>query len=106
RVAEQLGVSYQQINKYETGRNALTCLALLELASVLQVPAGWLIGDADSDAVAAWPVAMPDKLQARLLLAFSRIANDYRRVVAVHAVEALASVPAEPDFTTASGGAA
>ncbi|MFC5342905.1 helix-turn-helix domain-containing protein (plasmid) [Brevundimonas staleyi] len=38
RLAEKIGVSFQQIQKYETGANRVSASKLFEIASVLKVP--------------------------------------------------------------------
>ena len=41
KLGEALGVTYQQIQKYESGRNAVKASALPKLASALDVPLTW-----------------------------------------------------------------
>jgi len=40
-LAEQLDVSWQQVQKYESGESRVTASRLYELADVLQRPVGW-----------------------------------------------------------------
>lgn len=37
-LAARLGISYQQLQKYEKGASALSCLRLYELSQILQAP--------------------------------------------------------------------
>ena len=39
-VANAMGISYQQVQKYETGMNRISCGRLYELAKFLNVPVG------------------------------------------------------------------
>lgn len=41
RLGEALGISYQQIVKYETGQNAVSAARLAKIADLLQVPIGY-----------------------------------------------------------------
>ncbi|MFT9016443.1 MAG: helix-turn-helix transcriptional regulator [Acetobacter sp.] len=47
KLGEALGVTYQQIQKYESGRNAVKASALPKLASALNVPLTWFFDVAD-----------------------------------------------------------
>lgn len=46
-LAERMGVSYQQIQKYEYGRSELTISRLWQIAGALDVPVGTLVPGAD-----------------------------------------------------------
>jgi len=57
-VAEEIGVSYQQLQKYEAGRNSLSVARLVRIADLLDVPPLALLDEvsrnktgADSDAL-------------------------------------------------------
>ncbi|MDW8123832.1 MAG: helix-turn-helix transcriptional regulator [Geminicoccaceae bacterium] len=43
QLAAALGVSYQQIQKYENGANRISAAQLAELARRLEVPIGWFL---------------------------------------------------------------
>lgn len=45
-VAQALGVTFQQIQKYENGTNRVSASALVKLAAVLEVPAAYFFEDA------------------------------------------------------------
>jgi transcriptional regulator with XRE-family HTH domain len=96
-VGKRLGVSYQQINKYERGSNVLSGIALLDLAELLQVRVGWLLGEAGS-AENGPPVASR-QLESRLLTALAKLEGRGRRMLALRTIEALAasSMPIEGD---------
>src|SRR5271156_5516712 len=71
-VAARLGVTYQQISKYERGASSLTALAALELANMFQVSVAWLLGQPER--IGESPAAM-DRLQDQILAAVARIAD-------------------------------
>jgi transcriptional regulator with XRE-family HTH domain len=44
QLADALGISYQQIQKYETGANRVSAGRLAQIAEVLEVQPGWFFG--------------------------------------------------------------
>jgi len=44
-LAERLGVSFQQVQKYERGANRVAAATLLAAAQALNVTIGWLVGE-------------------------------------------------------------
>ena len=52
-IARALGISYQQVQKYETGMNRISCGRLYEIAKLLKMPVGQLfVGCAGGDDMA------------------------------------------------------
>src|SRR5947207_4429713 len=49
-LAERLGVSFQQVQKYERGANRVAASTLLAAAQGLNVTIGWLVGEDVADA--------------------------------------------------------
>lgn len=49
RLGEQLGVTFQQVQKYEKGSNRIGASRLQEIARVLQVPVAFFFEDAPGD---------------------------------------------------------
>ncbi len=47
KLARAVGVSSQQISKYETGRDAITAARLHDIAHHLQVPITWFFEESD-----------------------------------------------------------
>ncbi len=47
QLADSLGISYQQIKKYETGANRISAGRLAQIAEVLEVQPGWFFGAAE-----------------------------------------------------------
>ena len=57
RLGELLGVSYQQIQKYERGANRIGSSRLYDICRILEVPAGFFLDDAPSPCAAPPPPA-------------------------------------------------
>jgi DNA-binding XRE family transcriptional regulator len=49
-IGRLLGVTYQQIQKYETGRNRITAIDLYRLATALQIDLTWFFASQDTHA--------------------------------------------------------
>lgn len=76
-VSDALGIAFQQLNKYELGKNRIAASMLMRLADILRAdPAHFLYG-----ARAPKPPRQPqeDALAAQLQLAFSRIKSPQER---------------------------
>ena len=80
-LAERLGVSFQQVQKYERGANRVAASTLLSAARALGVTIGWLVGEdpaldkADEDIFNA--LSRPGALE--LLAAFNQIRDTRAR---------------------------
>jgi transcriptional regulator with XRE-family HTH domain len=80
-LAERLGVSFQQVQKYERGANRVAASTLLSAASALGVTIGWLVGEdpsldaGDEDIFNA--LSRPGALE--LLAAFNQIPDSRAR---------------------------
>jgi transcriptional regulator with XRE-family HTH domain len=88
-LGEKLGITFQQIQKYEKGVNRIGSGRLEELSRILGVPVGFFFDDDRNTADVRHALDLADTGQAlRLLKAFSEIkAPDIRRVLvdlAVH----------------------
>ena len=87
RLGEALGLTFQQVQKYERGANRIGASRLFDLARALQVPVGFFFDDlpdgvaGDSPPVAATP--NDDQMQRRetieLVRAFYRIQDPTAR---------------------------
>jgi len=81
-LAERLGVSFQQVQKYERGANRVAASTLLIAAQALNVGVSWLVGeeasgrDDDEDVFRA--LARPGALE--MLQAFNAIPDQRARV--------------------------
>ena len=51
RLAEAIGVTFQQVQKYERGANRVVASRLFDLAAALNVPVDYFFDDAPTDAL-------------------------------------------------------
>jgi transcriptional regulator with XRE-family HTH domain len=95
QLAEGLGISFQQVQKYERGINRIGAGRLQKIADVLQVPASFFFEDfAKPGQKAALPSHIPDFLASAdglaLSAAFMSIRDARQRRCVVLLVEAMA----------------
>lgn len=57
-LGERLGLTFQQVQKYERGSNRVSCSRLFDLAQMLDVPVSFFFDDMPGEAQAASPVAV------------------------------------------------
>ncbi len=88
KLAEELGITFQQVQKYEKGTNRISASRLFDISRMLGVGVPDLYAGADE--VAAGPVretgsATPSLLDHKIVRALSRIDNDEikRKVLAL-----------------------
>ena len=57
-----LGISYQQVQKYETGRSQISATLLLKVSASMGLPVSYFFSDRDRNDLASTPVrfALPD----------------------------------------------
>jgi len=89
-LAERLGVSFQQVQKYEGGVSRMAASTLLAAAEALGVSIGWLVGEDPS----------PDAGEEEIVRALARpgaleLLEAYSRIVDGAAREALVSLARE-----------
>lgn len=98
RLAEKLGITFQQIQKYERGTNRIGASRLHDISVALQVPISYFFEGAEG--IKPGPVssvdsplseALNDSATVRLLRAFSLIEDASVRQKAVTVIEAIAS---------------
>lgn len=75
-LAERLGLTFQQVQKYERGANRISASKLWKVAEVLQVPVGELFGDPSPADGEASPAQVGD---ADLLRAWNLIESEQQR---------------------------
>jgi transcriptional regulator with XRE-family HTH domain len=98
-LARRLGVSFQQIQKYEKGVNRVGAGRLPQIARIFDIPIGALF-DANADTspgarAGAAPVKLiPDRNTLKLLTAFGGIAHPKIRYSLVDLVDAIAKATA------------
>ncbi len=88
RLAENLGITFQQVQKYEKGTNRISASRLFEISRLLGVSVPDLYAGADdTDAVTADAPAdaLPSLLDHKIIRALSRIDDDQikRKVLAL-----------------------
>lgn len=91
KLAEEIGYTFQQIQKYERGHNRVSCSVLTRLAAALGVSCANLLGEDGSPTIrplissGLYTTGAPE-----LLSAFGRITNRAQRRALVVMAEALA----------------
>jgi transcriptional regulator with XRE-family HTH domain len=96
-LGRRIGVTFQQVQKYEKGANRVGASRLTQIADVLGVPIPTLFDGAPTAAqtstepTARFLLAKPHSL--RLLQGFDRIDNDATRLAVLHLVESLIQTP-------------
>lgn len=73
RLAEKIGVSYQQVQKYEKGTSKLSVPRLLQIADVFGVPVTAFIEETKKVAEGRPPYSALSDEEARLLMLFRRL---------------------------------
>jgi predicted transcriptional regulator len=77
QIGKRIGVSFQQVQKYEMGTNRIGCSRLVRIADVLQVPLLTLfkgVQGVDRRAAAPSPSRLiADSVSVRLLQAFAEV---------------------------------
>jgi len=95
-LAQKLGLTFQQVQKYEKGTNRISCSRLYEIAEVLDVPITFFFSDkVDTKAeVAVAEQLEPGQLKdgLRLITAFGQIEETQTRKKLLALVESM--VPA------------
>ena len=91
-LAEALGLTFQQVQKYERGANRVSASMLVKIAAKLDTTVGALVGENDPD---RHPHEVYQKLASagalELLDAYTRLANPDARRALVTLVKALAA---------------
>jgi transcriptional regulator with XRE-family HTH domain len=96
-LAEKVGVTFQQIQKYESGANRIAGGRLKKVATVLGVPIAILFGDAEGSGNANTDDLLTEVLSqpyaARLLRAFHAIKAAKERLTLVKLAERMGQNP-------------
>jgi transcriptional regulator with XRE-family HTH domain len=94
-LGKKLGVTFQQVQKYENGANRVSCSRLYEISTALDVPINFFFMDSSRtslDLAVAEQFDVPDlKDGVHLMTAFRQIPNGAIRKSFIVLVETLAS---------------
>ncbi len=93
-LAEALGVTYQQVQKYENGSNRISASRLVAIAGAINLPVGTLLGEAPTEYPSAGCAAAGDEEAFRLLSAFRRV-SPLQQQALLQLVETMATTPAK-----------
>jgi transcriptional regulator with XRE-family HTH domain len=112
-LGRKLGITFQQIQKYESGHNRISAGRLKEISRVLQVPIAYFFADADEQEGTGGRPVTAMKLTAvpgatDLLMAYARLDSPAMRKSVVTMVRSLArtqSLDAAPNAPGLRGGA-
>ena len=97
KLAQVLGVTFQQVQKYEKGANRISSSRLQQIADKLQVPVTFFFegGPSEGNATAPWPMFVSEYTSSsdglRLTKAFVRLKNRDLRQCIVALVEEIAA---------------
>jgi len=94
QLAKHLGVTFQQVQKYEKGTNRIGAGRLARIAQVLEVPLSALLEHTEDDSEAPALSLIADRRALRLAEAFAAIEHAATRLSLVELVEEIAAAPA------------
>ncbi|MEM0908671.1 MAG: helix-turn-helix transcriptional regulator, partial [Pseudomonadota bacterium] len=100
KLADQLGITFQQVQKYERGTNRIGASRLHQIAIVLQAPITYFFEGASEHAVvntqedSPLSQALGDPATVRLVRAFASISDSQLKQKAVGIIEAIAETAA------------
>lgn len=90
RLADGLGVSFQQVQKYERGANRISASRLQAIGQILDVPVSYFFEAAESDGSADNAAELLlDRSAVRLLRAFRRLRSPRHRQAIIDVAEAM-----------------
>lgn len=99
-VAKGLDISFQQVQKYELGRNRISASKLFEIANILNVPPSYFFDGLDQNADDTTPVI--DEETARIAAVFCKIKDDRLKTQIRSFIDAVAGyVPGEANSNNA-----
>ncbi len=106
QLGEAIGISYQQIQKYEAGANRISAGRLYQMALTLQVPVGWFFdspGPASPDE-ADGGMETSSRQVIELVRGFTRLGDDRLRGIVLALVRALSERDGADADLLAGGG--
>ncbi|NQY13187.1 MAG: helix-turn-helix transcriptional regulator [Henriciella sp.] len=103
QLGDSLGISYQQIQKYETGANRVSAGRLYLIATRLDVSPGWFFDPVKSDASSDdFDELGSSRLLMEFVRSFARIKDERLKSVLVSLVRAMTD-DEEPTITPTNG---
>jgi transcriptional regulator with XRE-family HTH domain len=96
QLANRLGVTFQQVQKYEIGANRIGTARLVKVATILGVPIAALFDGTERGLSRALLALLSDSRSFRLARAFAAIKDDRCRVSLVNLVEKIAASVPQP----------
>ena len=104
QLGESLGISYQQIQKYETGANRVSAGRLYLIATRLEVSPGWFFDPVKSDASSDdFEELGSSRLLMEFVRSFARINDERLKTVLVSLVRAMADEEDTSDLPRGNG---
>jgi transcriptional regulator with XRE-family HTH domain len=102
QLANALGITFQQVQKYERGSNRVSASMLVKIAAKLETTVAALVGEDGSapvEAIIYAQLATPGATD--LLAAFARITDGEARRAFITVAQSMAAVHARPNATAA-----
>jgi transcriptional regulator with XRE-family HTH domain len=97
QLGNRLGISFQQVQKYETGGNRIATGRLVKIAATFGIPISALFeGSGRGDPSQSLLALVSDSRSFRLAHAFAAIKHRTARLSLVHLVENIAAAVAQP----------
>lgn len=91
QLANRLGITFQQVQKYEAGDNRVSIGRIVKTAGILRIPVAALFEGTEADGPLL--ALISDSRSFRLARAFAAITNTRARVSLMKMVEKIAAVP-------------
>ncbi|WP_090268720.1 helix-turn-helix domain-containing protein [Thalassovita taeanensis] len=99
-VAKGLDISFQQVQKYELGRNRISASKLFELSNILNVAPSYFFDGLNQSADGSSPVI--DEETARIAAVFSKIKDERLKSQIRSFIDAVAGYAPTPEETPVS----
>jgi transcriptional regulator with XRE-family HTH domain len=96
QLAKRLGVTFQQVQKYEVGSNRIGTGRLVKIAAILGVPISALFEGTNAGSSRSLLALVSDRRSFRLARAFAAIKDNTCRVSLVNLVEKIAATVPQP----------
>ena len=88
-LAEEIGISFQQLQKYERGTNRVSVARLIEIADVLEAPLSYFLNNLDSDKLDSYEERKAAAFDYHLLAKLSALPDMKAKRLVLELVRAL-----------------